>query len=180
MKRFCAVFILFPWEGTNQQNRVQCSFVSMAKSQWQSIRLRPLCKWWSFRSVTSNVHPKRDKHVNFKQQLTTIALGSAMVRYLYLLTQLIIIKQILYHKARLLTLKLPLNLSTNEAPLLPKSKRQNKRSATVTKRKQRTIPRRRINLLINLRNVPNVPYMFTNRCWKGFIQRAFLTKRKTR
>jgi hypothetical protein len=153
----------------------------MAKSQLHSIRLRPSCKWWSFRSVTSNVHPKREKHIIFKQQLTTMTLGSVMVRYLYLLTQLIIIKQILYHKAKLLTLKLPLNLSTNEAPLLPKSKRQNKRSAIVTKRKQRIIPRRRPNLLINLRIIPNaVLYMFTNRCWKGFIQRAFLTKRKTR
>jgi len=127
------------------------------------------------------MHPTREKHIHFKQQLTTMTLGSVMVRYLYLLTQLIITKQILYHKARLLTLKLPLNLSTNEAPLLPNSKRQNKRSAIKTKRKQRIIPRRSPNLLINLRIVPNAAlYMFINRCWKRFIQRAFLTKRKTR
>jgi len=152
----------------------------MATSQLHSIRLRPSCKWWSFRWVTSNMHPKREKHIYFKQQLTTMTLGSVMVRYLYLLTQLII-KQILYHKARLLTLKLPLNLSTNEAPLLPKSKRQNKRSAIKTKRKLRIILRRRPSLLINLRIILNaIPYMFINRCWKGFIQRAFLIKRKTR
>jgi len=126
------------------------------------------------------MHPKREKHIYFKQQLTTMTLGSVMVRYLYLLTQLII-KQILYHKARLLTLKLPLNLSTNEAPLLPKSKRQNKRSAIKIKRKLRIILRRSPVLLINLRIVLNaVLYMFINRCWKGFIQRAFLTKRKIR